>query len=155
VCIESTTDDDCERLRDATDLIEQRERETMPCGCMCVWGGCYHHYSAREGEQEKSLSFPLSFSHFLSRDCLWFLDARAHVYNKQDSIYVSMICVWGEKKRKGTFSFSLSWLNVGVESKNGFCVRKRKKYLCNETTTINDWSVGNSVSSTVSMTLFY
>jgi len=36
VGIESTTEDDCERLRDATDLIEERERETMPCVCLCV-----------------------------------------------------------------------------------------------------------------------
>lgn len=34
VGIESATQDDCERLRDATDLIE--ERKTMPRVCVCV-----------------------------------------------------------------------------------------------------------------------
>ncbi len=35
MCIESTTDDDCKRLHDATDLIEEgeRERETITCVC--------------------------------------------------------------------------------------------------------------------------
>ncbi len=36
VGIESTTKDDCERLRDATDLIEEREREKLCHVCMCV-----------------------------------------------------------------------------------------------------------------------
>ena len=30
---------------------------------------------------------------FFSLDCLWALDARAHVYNKQDPMYVSKMCV--------------------------------------------------------------
>ncbi len=36
VGIESTTKDDCERLRDATDLIEERERERNYAMCVCV-----------------------------------------------------------------------------------------------------------------------
>ncbi len=72
------TKDDCERLRDATDLIEEREK-------LChVWGWCYHHYTARR-ENKRTLSL---ISSRLPLDCLWSLDARAHVYNKQDPIYV-------------------------------------------------------------------
>jgi hypothetical protein len=93
VGIESTTEDDCERLRDATDLIEESERETMPC--VCEEDAIIIIVLA---DRTRKISLISSFS--VSLDCLWSLDARAHVYNKQDSMYVSKMCVCGEKKKR-------------------------------------------------------
>ncbi len=77
VLMESTIDDDCKRLRDAADLIE--ERETMPCVRVKKMLSLLQCSSR---EQEKSLlSLLFSVSFFLSFDCLQALDARAHVYN--------------------------------------------------------------------------
>jgi len=72
------TKNDCERLRDATDLIEERERNYAMCEDDAI-------IIILLAERTRELSL---ISSRLSLDCLWSLDARAHVYNKQDSMYV-------------------------------------------------------------------
>jgi hypothetical protein len=157
VCIESTTDDDCKRLRDATDLKRKKRCHVyvrkMLSSLWCLLR-----------EQGKSLSFPFFF--YLSLDCLWSWAARAHVYNKQDSMYVSKMCVWREREKKKKRNFlSVFFLYrdrmLMMEGKMD-CVCERKKiYLsvesrsCNETTTIDDRSIGNSTFLTVLWTWFY
>ena len=94
---------------------------------------------------------------------LW--DARAHVYNKQGFMYVSKIYVCAEEKRMRTFLFFLFFFSIVIECRrwrqNGLCVRKRKNISpeesksCYKRTTIDDRSIGNSVSSTLALTLFY
>jgi hypothetical protein len=97
---------------------------------MCMWGRCYHHYSACR-ENKGNLSHFLFF--YLSLDWLWSLGARAYVYNKQGSMYVSKMCACGEReeeKRKGTFSFFFRCRDrMSMVKAKMDCAWERKKYI--------------------------
>jgi hypothetical protein len=76
-------------------------------------------------------------------------------------MYVSKMYVCLEKKTNENFLFFSIVIECRCWRQNGLCVRRRKKYLskesksCNETTAIDDKSIGNSVSSAVWLTVFY
>ncbi len=94
----------------------------MPCVCVCEEDAIIIIVL---GERTREICLISSFSLFL--DCLWSLDARAHVYDKQDSMYVSKMCVCGEKKKKPRRNFLYHDRMSMVEGKmDCVCVRKRK-----------------------------
>jgi hypothetical protein len=67
----------------------------MPCVYVCEEDAIIIIVLA---ERTREISLISSFSVFL--DCLWSFGARAHGYNKQDSMYVSKMCVCGKRKKK-------------------------------------------------------
>jgi len=71
------------------------------------------------------------------------------------------VCVCRGKKRNRNFFFFFVLIECWRRRQNGLCVRMRKKYLakesksCNEWTTTDDRSIGNSESSTFLSLVFY
>jgi hypothetical protein len=72
--------------------FNRRERETMPC--VCVWGRCYHHYSARrenKGNLSHFLLYPLFFLHRSIVYGLW-MHERMYTINKILCMFPRYMC---------------------------------------------------------------
>lgn len=113
MCLESTTDDDCQRLRDETDLIEERprERNNTMCVCVCEEDAIIIIVPAERTREISLISF-CAGARTLSLSAFWIvyevgMHERMYTINKVPCLFPRCVCR-GRRKRHCAVRLSLS-----------------------------------------------